>query len=178
MKLSQEQINMFNTLCENRTVFIITGFNDFGQEFETAARITHDDSNQPGIYDTCIFFEFGNQPSKVAPQRTDIFGAFLTDYTSENSVGNSLIIDKIMLENGQVLFENPDSEKYYKTAKLNSEKYNKQNEAEGRNLTKLDPVTAKLPEMIGKPIIVDGIRRGVLINASRVANNGSVIMEF
>ena len=179
MIISPEKINELNKLCDQGAELKITGFNGLGFRFDTTGRITRTDASKPAIYEDCIFIEFGNQPSSYAPQRTDIFAPFSTEFDAKiHTPARTLIIEKIELPNGEVIFQNEDAEKYFQTAIAEGEKYDAKIKKEGRNIREVDPVTKKLPEIIGKPIIVDGVRCGVLTNFLTIANDGSVIVEF
>ena len=178
MIISQEKMEELKRLCEQRTEFKIVGFSGLGFKFETVARITKDDNVEPAVYDNCIFFEFGNVSKGYAPQRTDLFGAYTTDYDkTRQSPESTLIIERVELSNGEVVFQNEDAEKYYETAKKDCVKYTENLKKDGRLLVQTDPVTEKLSQMIGQPVIIDG-RKGVVSNCLMVSNNGSVCVDL
>jgi len=179
MVLSQEQISQLKKYCGKNIALNVIGFNDLGQRFETTARITVDDLMEPAVYETGIFFEFGNTPKSHSPQRTDIFAPYLLDYSpKEYPAGNALIIDKITLPSGEVILQNPDSEKYYEQALQQKQKFDERINKNGMNITEYDPVTAKVSNMIGQPVIIDGRREGVLLNVSGVTIYGDAILNF
>lgn len=178
MIISQEKMEELETLCEQRAEFKVVGFSGLGFKFETSARITKDDYSAPAVYDNCILFEFGNVSKGYAPQRTDLFGVYTTDYDkTKQSPESTLIIDRIELPNGEVVFQNEDSEKYYETAKKDCVKYTDNLKKEGRLVIQADPVTEKLSQMVGQPVIIDG-RKGILLNCLMVSNSGCVCVDL
>ena len=92
MIISPEKIDEFNKLCHQGAELKITGFNGLGFRFETVGRITKTDSCKPGIYQDCIFVEFGNQPASYAPQRTDMFAPFSTEFDVKNQTPSRTLI--------------------------------------------------------------------------------------
>lgn len=178
MIISQEKIEELKGLCEQRTEFKVIGFNGLGEKFETIGRITKDDSVEPAVYENCVFFEFGNVSKGYAPQRTDLFGAFVTDYnTSRCSPHTTLIIDRIELANGEVVFQNSDTAKYLEIAKKDNVKYMAELKAKGRDIVEFDPVTKAISQMVGQPVIIDG-KKGVVTSCKMISNGGSVCVDL
>jgi hypothetical protein len=103
----------------------------------------------------------------------------VTDYDPKmHTPYTTLIIDRIELANGEVVFQNEDAEKYLQTAKKELPKYVEKLKTEGRYVEQVDPVTEKLSHMIGQPIIIDNHRKGVLTNCMMVANTGAVCIDL
>ena len=160
MKLTKEQIEQFKSFCETGQALTIYGFNDLAQLFQTTARISRYENDKPAVDNSMMFFEYGKKQSDRP--YAEFVAPFTIDYEPDGFTGIHLIVDKICLDNGEVVYQNPESDKYLKIAqKANEEEQEKLRKA-GRDLTELDPVTAKLRDSIGKPVILDGRSCGVL----------------
>lgn len=178
MKISQQMIDDLGKLCEKNVQITIKGFNDFGQEFTTTGRITRTDKGKPGVEDYAVYVEFGKEvPKNGKKKQSEYFAPFKFDYDG-SWPGHSLIVDEILLPNGEVIFKNPDAEQYKEQALKNKQAEDEKNKKDGRDLDELDPVTEKLSEMIGKPIVLDNGSSGVFVSCAAASNDGSPILHI
>jgi len=167
MLLTQEIQERLKALCDGESKITIEGFNAFGDSFTTKGKVSKGDEGKPVVYEDVVYVDFGHREGRP-------YSSFVAPFKSEvdmsDTFGKSLVIKKITLENGEVLFENADADKYLQVAKANMEKYKKQAEAEGRWIEEHDGVSSELMSLLGKPIVLDG-QEGVLAELPRKANN-------
>lgn len=174
MLLTQEIQEKLKLLCDGKTKIVIEGINGLGDPFVTKGMISRGDNGQPVVYENVIFVDFGHREGRPY---SEFVASFLTN-CKEKIYEDDFIIARITLENGEVLFENEDIEKYVAEAQDNMTKYEEKAKAEGRWIDEYDPVSAKLMTMVGKPFRI-GDSQGVLTVPPRKASNfGSAIVGY
>lgn len=167
MLFTQEIQEKLKAICDGKSKIVIEGFNVLGDPFTTKGKVSKGDDGAPVVYEDIVYVDFGHREGKpyssfVAPFKPEVD---MTDTFSK-----SLIIKKVTLENGEVLFENADADKYLQAANANMEKYKTEAEAEGRWIEEHDAVSSELMSLLGKPVVLDG-EEGVLAELPRKANN-------
>ena len=175
MFLTEEQNKQFVGYCESSEPLKIIGFNDLGQRFETVGRVTRTDNGKPAVFSNEIFFDFGAK--REGKNYSEFLAPFKVDFFPDVFEGTQLIVEKICLASGEVIFENPDAKEYFATAQEIGKKKEEEHKAEGRDLGELDPITAKLDEVIGKPILINGEKAGVLASYSGFNNAGKTMIQ-
>ena len=174
MLLTQEIIERLKSLCEGGEKIVIEGFNGLGDTFTTKGKVSRGDSTDPVVYENVVFLDFGHREGRPY---SELVAAFLTE-CEEYIADSDLIVARISLENGEVLFENKDIEKYMAKAQNNMAKYVKEGKEDGRWIDEHDPVSEKLMTMVGKPFRLNG-QNGVLTVPPRlVSNSGEASIQL
>ena len=154
MKISNELQKKLKTLCDGKTKIIITGFNDLGQPFETKGKITRDDKGDISVLEDRIYLEFGKEKFNEKTPYTKWVAPYVTNYEEDGFEGTTLIIKTIKLENGEVLFENEDADKYLDKIIIKYKQYEKELEDMGCFVGGNSPVSKELLNYLGKPITI------------------------
>lgn len=181
MTFSKEVLDKFEEIWRGRKTLTISGVNGVGQEFTTCGRITTTDQGEIGCHDNHVYLEFGTSKDSPTRKQTAYFAPFSTEIDKNLSFCELILYAlEISDENGNLIFSNEDKDLILKTTERNAKRVNAENKKEGRDILEkdMDPVTKKLMEMVGKPIILDG-KEGVLIGMVRgAANQGSTIVNY
>lgn len=174
MLMSKELVAKLKEFGEDKTKIVIEGFNGLGDTFTTKGKIAKGDESNPVVYENVVFLDFGHREGRPY---SELVASFLTE-CEEYIADNDLIVARISLENGEVLFENKDIEKYMATAKTNMAKYEKKCKEEGRWIDEHDAVSEKLMTMVGRPFRLNG-KNGVLtVPPRKAANSGDAIVNY
>ena len=174
MLMSKELVAKLKAFGEDKTKIVIEGFNGLGDTFITKGKIAKGDESNPVVYENVVFLDFGHREGRPY---SELVASFLTE-CEEYIAYNDLIVARISLENGEVLFENKDVEKYMTTAKSNMAKYEKKSKEEGRWIDEHDAVSEKLMTMVGRPFRLNG-KNGVLtVPPRQAANSGEASILF
>ena len=181
MTFSKEVLDKFEEIWREGKTLTISGVNGVGQEFTTCGRITTTDQGEIGCHDNHVYLEFGTSKDSPTRKQTAYFAPFSTEIDKNLSFCELILYAlEISDENGNLIFSNEDKDLILKTTERNAKRVNAENKKEGRDILEkdMDPVTKKLMEMVGKPIILDG-NKGVLIGVVRgAANQGSTIVNY
>lgn len=175
MLLTQELQEKLKSLCDGKTRIVIDGFNGYGDTFTTKGKISKGDDATPVVYENVVFIDFGHREGRPY---SEFVAGFITECRDDALYGDDLVVARISLENGEVLFENADLEKYMAKAQRNMTKCEERAKAEGRWIDERDPVSERLMAMVGKPFRI-GDNAGVVVVPPRVAtNSGAAIVEY
>ena len=175
MLLTQELQERLKSLCDGKSKIVIDGFNGYGDIFTTKGRISKGDDETPVVYENVVFVDFGHREGRPY---SEFVAGFVTDPMEGKVYGDDLIIARISLENGEVLFENADFENYMAQAQKNMEKYEAKARAEGRWIEERDPVSEKLMGLVGRPFRI-GEHQGVVVIPPRTATNrGDACVDY
>ena len=175
MLLTQELQEKLKSLCDGKSKIVIEGFNGYGDVFSTKGRISKGDASTPVVYENVVFMDFGHREGRPY---SEFVAGFVTDPMEGKVYGDDLIVARIMLETGEVLFENADAADYMAQAQNNLAKYEAEARAEGRWIEERDPVSESLMGLVGRPFRI-GDRQGVLsVPPRRATNSGHAIAEY
>ena len=180
MTFSKEVLDKLEEIWREGKTLTISGVNGIGQEFTTCGRITTTDQGKIGCHDNRVYLEFGTSKDSPTRKQTAYFAPFSTEIDEASFFCElRLYALEISDENGNVIFSNENKDLILEITEKNAKRVNAENKKEGRDILEedMDPVTKKLMEMIGKPIILDG-DKGVLIGVMRGANQGSTIVNY
>ena len=181
MTFSKEVLNKFEEIWREGKTLTISGVNGVGQEFTTCGRITTTDQGEIGCHDNHVYLEFGTSKDSPTRKQTAYFAPFSTEIDKNLSFCELILYAlEISDENGNVIFSNEDKDLILKITEENAKRENAENKKKGRDILEkdMDPVTKKLMEMVGKPIILDG-DKGVLIGVMHGASKqGSTIVNY
>ena len=172
MLFTQELQEKLKSLCVGESKIVIEGFNSLGDPFVTKGRVAKGDKGNPVVHDNVVCLDFGHSVKKP-------YSNWVAPYVSEvdmtDTMSKDLIIKTISLENGDVLFENADAEKYLAAAKENMVNYKQQAQEDGRWIDELDSVSNGLMSLLGRPIRLDG-EECILAELPRRASNAGTSM--
>lgn len=175
MLLTQELQEKLKSLCDGKSKIVIEGFNGYGDMFTTKGRISKGDDATPVVYENVVFIDFGHREGRPY---SEFVAGFVTECMEGKVYGDDLIVARISLESGEVLFENADAGNYMAQAQKNMEKHEAEARAEGRWIEERDPVSEKLMELVGRPFRI-GNHQGVVVNPPRTAtNSGAAIVDY
>lgn len=181
MIFSKEVLDKFEEIWREKKTLTISGVNGIGQEFTTCGRITTTDQGEMGCHDNHVYLEFGTSKDSPTRKQTAYFAPFSTEIDKNLSFCELILYAlEISDENGNVIFSNEDKDLILKITEENAKRENAENKKKGRDILEedMDPVTKKLMEMIGRPIILDG-DKGVLIGVMHGASNqGTTIVNY
>lgn len=174
MLLTQEIQEKLKALCDGKTKIVIEGINGLGDPFVTKGMISKGDNGEPVVYEHVFFVDFGHREGRPY---SEFVSSFLVD-CKDKIYDDDFIVARIILENGEVLFENEDIEKYIAETQENMREYEEKARAAGRWIDERDPVSEKLMTMVGKPFRI-GNDQGVLVVPPRTATNlGNAIARY
>ena len=181
MTFSKEVLDKFEEIWREGKTLTISGVNGVGQEFTTCGRITTTDQGEIGCHDNRVYLEFGTSKDSPTSKQTAYFAPFSTEINKNLSFRELILYAfEISDENGNLIFSNEDKDLILEITEENAKRENTANKKEGRDILEedMDPVTKKLMEMIGRPIILDG-NKGVLIGMMHGASKqGTTIVNY
>ena len=184
---NQQQLDILKACWEDKKVITIEGVNGWGQPFVTKGRITTTDKGEPGIYEDCLYIEFGRTKDAPGRKQTTYFAPFDLEAEKEKYFIKQLIIKRIIV-NGVEIYK-PLNEYVIDGATFVNKVRLKDDFVSEKDVS--DPVSKALFHMIGKPIHLDGdsyvlvgidkhglqVRKGPMLGGVHVRKNSYVYTE-
>ena len=173
MKFTLPQILRLKEIWSQKEEITIEGITGRGDKFVTTGRVSAKDSGKPSVYEESIYLEFGISKTDRSRKQTNYFAPFELNF-DESYFGGRFMVFSIKTASGEVIFENTDKEVIEELAIENGQKLKRRHKYIGRVVEKPDAVTAKLKEMIGKPVYFDGYT-GVVAYVDGYIDSGNAL---
>lgn len=146
-----DEVRRLSDACYNGELLTLTGVNGYGERFETSGRIAKEKDGFPAVNHEAILMEFGK---KVSEEKDKYTCPFEVNIRGSYDPIAHFHIESITGEKGEKIYQNDNFQKIEEKAKYFLENAKKEGYYTAHLIEKLDPVSEKLKEMVGKPIIL------------------------
>lgn len=170
-RFSQNELATLNEMAYSGKKVKISGINSIGQPFEVVGRIYTSGDRITGVYGDKLLLEFGNDKDREINDDPKWYASYLLNL-EVSKFPSGLVILSIKNEQEEEIYKAKNVSQIKNIARVNNDTV--MEEYEKYPIKSMDPVTAELKNLIGKPVFLTsfGLNNGVLERIGRVDKKG------